>query len=545
MGLRAPQAAALREIRDALIRLPAPLSQCTPEQRREFLALREGWRHPFHPAFTIAMATGLGKTRLAGAIIALLWLTNEARTFLILAPRRAVLRRFESALDYRFREYIFVDPLLVPEPSVVRADEIDSPRAFEFEGDLASRGPKIFLLSPQLVASSDRFSRRPEFAERSPLEALQARHDLVVIADEAHHIGKLSSKETSVWAGAVRQLGPALQIGLTATPRREPGEHLLYEYSLQRALRDGLYTKSVHICVRQFGDSTLDAADIDKSAIAYSLDRLERKEEAVARASTAIKFPPTKPVCVFFARDIEHAGQVRDWVLATGRITADQVLLTHSGLSKSEDEIERLLSIESVINPVRIVVNVMELTEGWDVTNVYVVTPLRAMATFQGALQAMGRGLRLPAGARVGDPVLDELDVVSFGKEALEKIVREFTEWVGLGAGSGGVKVTTFDKSDPVIVNVRIDVQRPEVFSFSKYEYVEDDLALDMNANAFSRIKEAVITDLELASAQTRLGYGRSRVARERFVRRQPHFESSGSSTATFRMLETWTLYRN
>jgi superfamily II DNA or RNA helicase len=518
MGLRPPQVIALRELRDALLRLPAPLKACSVEQRREFLALRDDWRHPFHPAFTVALATGVGKTRLAGAIIAMLWLANEARTFMILAPRRAVLRRFESAFDHRFREYIFVDPQFVPEPSVVRADEIDSPRAFEFDGDMFSRGPKIFLLSPQLIASSERFSRRPEFAERSPLEALKARGDLVVIADEAHHIGKMSNRETTAWASAVRQLNPAIQIGLTATPRRELGEHLLYEYSLQSALRDGFYTKSVHICVRQFGDSVLDADDIDKSAIMYSLDRLDRKEDAVRKAVSIGQFPATKPVCVFFARDIDHATQVKEWLLSTGRVIGEQVLLTHSGLSKSEEEIERLLSIESPENPIRVVVNVMELTEGWDVTNVYVVTPLRAMATFQGALQAMGRGLRLPAGRRVGDPVLDELDVVCFGREALEKIVRESTDWVGSGTSSSGVTVTNFDRSDPAQTKVFVDVERSCSFEYSKYQYVEDELKLDLDPAALNRVKEAVVTEVELAAAQTRLGYGRSRIGRDRFV---------------------------
>src|SRR6516165_89834 len=112
MNLRPPQAEALRALRDALLRLPTQLRRCSPEQRREFLAVKEGWTHAFHPTFTFALATGVGKTRLAGAVIAFLWLTGEAQVFLILAPRRAVLRRFENALDPRFREYIFIDPNL-------------------------------------------------------------------------------------------------------------------------------------------------------------------------------------------------------------------------------------------------------------------------------------------------------------------------------------------------------------------------------------------------------------------------------------------------
>lgn len=175
MSLRPPQAEALRALRDALLRLPNRLKDCSLEQRREFLALKEGWTHAFHPTFTFALATGVGKTRLAGAVIAFLWLTGEAQVFLILAPRRAVVRRFESAFDPRFREYIFVDTNLVPEPSIVRGDEIDGPRAFEFDRDLLAQGPKIFLLSPQLVASSERFRRPVPFFGRSPAEALAER----------------------------------------------------------------------------------------------------------------------------------------------------------------------------------------------------------------------------------------------------------------------------------------------------------------------------------------------------------------------------------
>jgi superfamily II DNA or RNA helicase len=518
MNLRPPQAEALRALRDALLRLPVRLQDCSPEQRREFLAIQEGWRHAFHPTFTFALATGVGKTRLAGAIIALLWLTGEARTFLILAPRRAVLRRFESALDVRFREYIFVDPNLVPEPSVVRSDEIDGPRTFEFEGDLIAQGPKIYLLSPQLVASSERFARPVPTVGLSPAEALSDRKDLVVLVDEAHHVGRLSSRETTVWAGAIRALSPCLQLGLTATPRGEEGEHILYEYQLSRALKEGLYTKDVHICVRSFDGTGLSDEDVDRAAIDYSLDRLERKEAATASAGEG--FPTVKPVCVFFARDIAHAHEVKDWLIGTERVDEREVLLTHSGMSKSEDDVDRLLGIERPDNPVRVVVNVMELTEGWDVTNVYVVTPLRAMATFQGALQAMGRGLRLPAGRRIGKPVLDELDVVCFGREKLESIVSEATAWTGSATpGAGGVKVTPSDQADPELVPVAVAVLRNASLTCADLRIARRELDLVLAPEALRDVSEAIVTEVGLRDAQTRLGFGRPRVARDRFVR--------------------------
>jgi len=429
-----------------------------------------------------------------------------------------VLRRFESALDVRFREYIFVDPNLVPEPSIVRSDEIDGPRAFEFEGDLVAQGPKIYLLSPQLVATSERFQRLVPMTGMSPAEVLAGRNDLVVIVDEAHHVGRLSSRETTAWAGAIRALAPSMQLGMTATPRGEEGEHVLYEYSLRRALKEGLYTKDVHICVRSFDGTGLSEEDVDRAAIDYSLDRLERKRAAAGAAGDG--FPVVKPVCVFFARDIAHAQEVKGWLVAGGRVEEREVLLTHSGMSKSEDDLERLLSIEQSDNPVRVVVNVMELTEGWDVTNVYVVTPLRAMATFQGALQAMGRGLRLPAGRRVGKPVLDELDVVCFGRERLERIVSEATAWTGTASpDAGGVKVTASNEADPELVPVYVAAIKQTSMTAADLRIARRELDLALSPEALRYVSEAVVTEVDLVAARTRLGFGRPRIARDRFAR--------------------------
>jgi superfamily II DNA or RNA helicase len=488
--------------------------------RREFLTFREGHQNPYHPIFTIALATGVGKTRLAGAIMALLWLSNEARTFMILAPRRAVLRRFDSALDPRFREYIFIDPNLIPEPRIVRADEIDSPSAFNDLSTTAGAGPLIFLLSPQLIATSERFTGRPEYADESAADAVRMRNDLVVLADEAHHIGKVSSREASAWAAAIRGLHPCLQLGLTATPRGEPGENLLYDYPLRKALAEQRYTKAVQILVRQFREDWGSAEDVDRTTVDFALQRLAIKEAACAEV-TDPAFPRPKPVAVIFARDIEHATAIHEWLIKSNRVPQEQLLLTHSRMSKSEEEIERLLGIEDPANSVRVVVNVMELTEGWDVTNVYVVAPLRAMATFAGALQALGRGLRLPAGRRVGNPEADSLDVVCFGKEALEKIVREATEWAGRDRTTGsGVVVKRHDAPSAVRVSFLVPKVRDERIEMATMALRHSEISLALGPEALRQLREAVVQSMELAAARVRLSKsdGQVRTSRDRFV---------------------------
>src|SRR5215217_6209957 len=94
------------------------------------------------------------------------------------------------------------------------------------------------------------------------------------------------------------------------------------------------------------------------------------------------------------------------------------VIVTHSGRRPSEAELERLVELDAPGNTARVVVQVQQLTEGWDVRRVYVMAPLRTMGTFQYAIQNLGRGLRLPVGERVGEQQLDTLDVVLFGRES-------------------------------------------------------------------------------------------------------------------------------
>jgi superfamily II DNA or RNA helicase len=526
MNLRPPQAESLRRLAGLLQRLPRPLHACSPDERRSFLTDGDRWSHTAHPSFTLALATGVGKTRLAGAIMALLYLSKEARTFLVLAPRRAVLRRFSDALDPEFREYIFVEPGLVPEPNVITGDLIAGPEGVEVILDMFRTGPTIYLLSPQLITTSERFRGKQAFTGRSPLEHLRQKDDLVVLVDEAHHVGGLGKAEAARWTEAIRELAPAVQFGLTATPRGEAGENILYEYPLSRALAEQLYVKDVHLLVRNFEGALLSDEDVDEATIAYALDRLRSKEEAIESVSVP-PFPSVKPVCVFFGRDISHAEWIASRLREVHGLSDDEILVTHSRSSKNEEQVERLLSIEELDNPVRVVVNVQELTEGWDVRNVYVVAPLRAMATFQGALQSMGRGLRLPSGRRVGHPEVDSLDVVCFGKQSMRDIVQEATTWLDKSddAGAGGVIVNEFDAGARVVQTLDV-VQRRSIgpFELHELEPIHEEVSLEIAPAAIAQSARMAVEELDLVKL-------RAKFAEQRLVEiPRPSFVNAAAS---------------
>ncbi len=53
------------------------------------------------------------------------------------------------------------------------------------------------------------------------------------------------------------------------------------------------------------------------------------------------------------------------------------------------------------------------LKEGWDVTNLYTIIPLRSAASQTLREQTIGRGLRLPYGKRTGSDKVDKLTIVA------------------------------------------------------------------------------------------------------------------------------------
>jgi type III restriction enzyme len=73
--------------------------------------------------------------------------------------------------------------------------------------------------------------------------------------------------------------------------------------------------------------------------------------------------------------------------------------------------------------PTEIVIHVNMLKEGWDVTNLYTIVPLRAANARTLIEQSIGRGLRLPYGKRTGVAAVDRLNIVAHDK--FQEIIDE------------------------------------------------------------------------------------------------------------------------
>jgi type III restriction enzyme len=106
-----------------------------------------------------------------------------------------------------------------------------------------------------------------------------------------------------------------------------------------------------------------------------------------------------------------HRG--RDSSSTAGTRAASSRSTPASPGAEKDENVEQLLSVERPDEPTEIVVHVNMLKEGWDVTNLYTIVPLRTADSRTLVEQSIGRGLRLPYGKRTGVAAVDRLTIVA------------------------------------------------------------------------------------------------------------------------------------
>ena len=438
MHLRKPQEEALKAFHEVINSLDEPLSQVGNDR------VNDAFRH-FYPdwsfnsgitEFTFHIATGVGKTRLIGALMAYLFNAHQARNFLIVSPRTEIIRKFIRVCQPASRSYIFVDPNFVSYPHLMDGESI------AYGGTVLDRtfqGPRIWILTPQALTAKDaKIKKRNEFDVCSTVEYLQQLTDLVVFFDESHHLG-FDKKSDTVWRSEIRALNPKMVIGTTASVDQEDTQtNIIYRYDLKQCLNEGLYTKYVRV-IPDKKDQSMNDEDYDAIVLRFGWQQLLYKQKVLEDYEKASGLQSrVKAVMLVACMDIAHAEQVTEW-LRRYLGNKESVLLVHSKMKESEFA-PKLESIEDPDSPVRVVVNVAKLNEGWDVSNIYVITPLRTMASSTLVTQIMGRGLRLPYGVQTGVESVDTLDVLCFGRETMQEICDKLLQ-EGYGVNHGGLSV--------------------------------------------------------------------------------------------------------
>lgn len=423
MNLRDPQADSLLKFASLL----NPVNVAELDQERVKRLLQSGTLQFTDPyaRLTFALATGVGKTRLMGAMMAWLFLSGRSGHFIMLAPSSTIYKKMQAEAVPTHKKYIFAGLSAFPIPEVVTADTVGS---WNPEESGEAKTPTLFILTPGQIRprsgseAERRLRQENEELGESFVEHLTNLKELVVFLDEGHRYGQDVSQERA-WARAIADLNPKFVVEMTATPSNQ--NTVVYRYTLREALRDGLYVKNVEAIYQQ-RTQAVSEEEWDRLTLREGLKRLEIKKKAidVFRANYPER-KRTKPVMLIACRDTTHSQAVERWLESNqcerGKYKGKVLRVD---ITQSEEEIAKLLEIENPDNPIEIVVNVGMLREGWDVENVYVVVPLRATVSETLAIQTIGRGLRLPYGERVGDFEVDTLDVLIFGRETVQQVIE-------------------------------------------------------------------------------------------------------------------------
>ncbi len=394
----------------------------------------ESWRR-----FVVKMATGTGKTKVLGLVLAWsfyhkLYEPNSqlARNFLVIAPNIIVLDRIYK--DFQGLRIFFADPV-IPDNGVDgrnwrddfqltlhRQDEV---RVTRPTGNIFLTNIHRVYAGDEATPSADDENTMEYFLGKRPTGAttdskvdlgmiVRDIEELVVLNDEAHHI----HDPRMAWFKSIedihhrlKQKGAALslQVDVTATPKHNNGAifvQTVADYPLVEAIAQNVVKHPVlpdapsraKLVERQSAKFTEKYADYLHLGVIEWRKAYAEHEKLDKKAILFVMTDDTRN-CDDVANYLEsHYADLKDAVLVIH--TKNNGELSESASGKDKEELDRLRrqanEIDGLDSPYKAIISVMVLKEGWDVRNVTTIVGLRAYSAPANILpeQTLGRGLR-------------------------------------------------------------------------------------------------------------------------------------------------------
>ncbi|MBX3458538.1 MAG: DEAD/DEAH box helicase family protein [Planctomycetes bacterium] len=395
------------------------------------------------PSLCYALATGVGKTRLMGAFIGYLHRAHGIRHFFVLAPNLTIYDKLITDFTAGSAKYVLqgLSEFATNPPEIITGDNYESGRGVRrYRGQQAVFDDAIHInifniskINSEVRGDKEpRIKRLSEYIGESYFDYLSKLDDLVMLMDESHRY------RASAGIKAINELKPIIGLEMTATPQVERGaqdpipfKNVIYSYPLSDALKDG-YVKEPAVATRQnFNKDNFDEASLEKLKLEDGVrvhEATKVKLEAYASENGVKK---VKPFMLVIAKDTEHAELLKQRIEADDFFDGQykgKVITVHSAQrgEEKDETVQQLLTVEDPANETEIVIHVNMLKEGWDVTNLYTIVPLRTANSKTLVEQSIGRGLRLPYGKRVADPANPEVDMLTIvAHDKFQEIVDE------------------------------------------------------------------------------------------------------------------------
>ena len=397
------------------------------------------------PAYTFALATGVGKTRLMGAFVAYLYLVYGVQHFMIVAPGNTIYRKLVDDFSKANNpKYVFrgIEELTTSNVGVITKENYGQSQTAK----LFANRIEINIFNIQQFAQKD-IEKEKGITKGSEVfgvedgkllsyfDYLKEQDDLVILMDESHHY------HADAAMMSLDRIDPLFGLEFTATPYLAPTstkknaglilkKNIFYLYNLGDAIRDG-YVKDPWIGTEADVDfNQWDAESIETDARKLQLAAFFHERAKVALKEYAFENdkPEVKPVMLVVAKDTAHASALRTLIDSDqfrGGAYKSKVIEVHTKTKgdEADETIEKLISLEHPDNIVEVVIHVNMLKEGWDVANIYTIAPIRSSAAQILTEQTIGRGLRLPYGEKTGNKNVDRVMIVAHDNYA--KVIEE------------------------------------------------------------------------------------------------------------------------
>lgn len=368
------------------------------------------------PSFCFDMTTGIGKTRLMGACIYYLYKTKGYKHFFILCPGNTIYDKMRRETVPGHPKYMFKGlEAEMGRPKVYDGENYLSYPVRYVQNELQIEKTSeiqlfIFNIS-KIFTRGDlefKFHKFNENLGGSFADVLRSFDDLVFCMDEAHRYYAPASKT------AINYLNPVLGLEFTATPK-STNKNIIFHYGLEEGA--GKFLK-IPVVMGRTNTAGYSEDDIEEMKLKDGIKLHERRKAIVYKYCIDNGLEQVKPIVLVACKDTTHAKRIKEKIDSDaffgGRYVGKVIEIDSSTRGEeTEENIQKLLTIEQNTNPVEIVLHVYKLKEGWDVNNLFTIIPLNAAKSDILALQTIGRGLRLPFGEITHVEEIDTLDIVA------------------------------------------------------------------------------------------------------------------------------------
>jgi type I restriction enzyme R subunit len=344
----------------------------------------------------LTLATGTGKTAIAFQIAWKLFQTrwnlsrdgNRRPRILFLADRNILANQAYNSFSS------------FPEDALVRI----SPKEISKKGSVPTNGNIFFTIFQTFMSGTDAEGKPAPYFGAYPADYF----DFIVI-DECHRGG---ANDEGNWRKILEYFAPAVQLGLTATPKRKDnvdtykyfGEPV-YIYSLKEGINDGFLTpfkvKRIQTTLDDYiftSDDYLIEGEIEEGKLYTESDFnkiIEIKAREAKRVQIFMDDANQNEKAIIFCATQEHAAAVRDLVnqykSSTSpnycvRVTANDGEIGEQFLREFQDNEKTTPTILTTSQKLSTGVDAL------NIRNVVLMRPVNSMIEFK---QIVGRGTRL------------------------------------------------------------------------------------------------------------------------------------------------------